>query len=280
MHCKDISVRDVTFPLTVDGISEAMRSWRAYRRAEYVVLRNGDDLAVVRLEKRETDDLFEDVVSFEIISLPFETVFTERPDVNVLNLTAMARIQREYPGKAVVVRGLFAHVSFMKGLEALPLRVVDIVPPTPSKMRYLVELALSTGYVDLPVVPEYIENDIVKMSEKAETEEVMFPCEVSGASVSRPYCFLDQVPDISGKDLTLVGCRLSKRIFSEHYGVDVPFINVCPRDAVTDEGVKTLVKCCHVREGHKLEGNIASVPWGVTVPEIVDAINDLFRDAQ
>lgn len=79
--------------------------------------------------------------------------------------------------------------------------------------------------------------------------------------------------------MTLVGCRLSKRIFSEEYHRDVPFINICPRDRVPDDGVTTIVKCCRVKEGHEKDGNVVMVPWGATVPEIVDALNDVFGDA-
>lgn len=278
MHCKDISVREVDFPLTPENIDEAMADWIAYRRAEHVVLRHGDEFAVVRLEKTDDGSLFEKVGSYEIVSLPENTLFVERPDTDVLNLTAMAKIQMEFPGKTVVVRGLFSHVSFVKDLDPLFLRVVDIVPPRPSKLRYLVDLALATGYVGKPVVPVYDEIDICEAASNAETREVMFPCAVSGASSGGECCYLDQVPDIEGRDITLVGCTLSARIFLEHYGKEVPFINICPKAAVKDDGTKTLVKCCRVREGHVTEGDVASVPWGVTVPEIVDAINDLFGD--
>ena len=280
MHCKDISVREVDFPLTEKSITEAMSDWIAYRRAEHVVLKNSDKYAIVKLCKESDDSLFEKVTSFEIISLPDETVFVERPDTDVLNLTAMARIQLEFPEKAVVVRGLFSHVSFVKNLVPLFMNVVDIIPPNPSKLRYLVDLALSTGYITKPIVPVYNEIDISRCASEAGTPAVMFPCAVSGAESDKSVYYLDQVPDISGKNLTLIGCRLSKRIFEEHYDSDVPFINICPRDAISDRKTKTLVKCCRIKEGHEISGNVASLPWGVTVPEIVDAINDLFRDVR
>ena len=54
---------------------------------------------------------------------------------------------------------------------------------------------------------------------------------------------------------------------------------MCPRDRVPDDGVTTIVKCCRVKEGHEKDGNVVMVPWGATVPEIVDALNDVFGDA-
>ena len=75
--------------------------------------------------------------------------------------------------------------------------------------------------------------------------------------------------------MTLIGCHLSKRIYTALYGGDVPFINVCPADYV-DPSEKTIVKCCKVKTGHELDGNVVRVPWGATVPEVVEALNDLF----
>ena len=153
MHCKDISVRDVGWKLTRGNICANMEDWRAYKRAEYVVLRNGDDMAVVRLRKSPEGSLLREVTGFDIISLPEDTVFADRPDADVVNLPAMARIQSEHPGKTVVVRGLFSHIGFVSDVVPLRLRIIDAVPPRPSKLSYLVDMALRSGYVDLPVVP-------------------------------------------------------------------------------------------------------------------------------
>jgi hypothetical protein len=37
-----------------------------------------------------------------------------------------------------------------------------------------------------------------------------------------------------------------------------------------------LVKCCKVREGFQIKGDLAVVPWGATVREVADAITALF----
>ena len=147
VHCKDISVRKVECDITEESIASMMDGWVAYKRAEYVVLNHGDQYAVVRLSKSSDGDLFRDVTDYEIISLPDDTVYVERPDMDVINVPALARLQCEYPGKAVVVRGLFSHLGFVKDLEPMRLRIVDCVPPRPSKMSYLVNLALASGYI-------------------------------------------------------------------------------------------------------------------------------------
>ncbi|MDR1404403.1 MAG: hypothetical protein LBJ20_02390 [Candidatus Methanoplasma sp.] len=279
MHCKDISLHDADFPLTEKDISEAVIGWDVYVRTEYLVLRKKKDFAVVKVKKEEPKDLFGRVNSVEIVSLPDDTVFLKDHEADVLNVPALARIQEKHPGKTVVIEGMFSHIGFVSGLRTLKLRVIDNIPPVPSKLRVLVDRALSSGFINLPVVPEYIDVDLSDKAKYADTEAVMFPCRGSGLVADIPVYFLDDAPDIR-HPVTLIGCSLSKRIYSGIYGRDVPFINVCPADAVPYDGVKTIVKCCMVKEGHIMKGNTAEVPWGATVPEITDAINALFGDSE
>ena len=277
MHCKDVSMRDVDVPLDEASIASLMEDWTAYVRTDDLVLRNGDSYAAVRLKKEPGSGLFRKVVGYETLSLPEDTVYVEEPELDVLNLPALAELQTRYPGKAVVVRGMFSHINFIKDVEPLRLMVVDNVPPSPAKLGVLVERALASGFVDLPVVPEVRIIDMADKVSEVRTEEVMFPCRVSHLEAPMPYSFLDDAPADVG-DVTLIGCHLSQRIFRSLYGRDVPFINVCPAD-YTEPGVKTIVKCCKVKQGHELDGDVVRVPWGATVPEVVEAINALFSAA-
>lgn len=274
MHCKDVSVRDVEVPLDAESIDRLMSDWTAYTRTDDLVLRNGDRYAVVRLRKEQSQGLFKRVVGYEVLSMPEDTVYVEDPDLDVLNLPALARIQEEHPGKGVVVRGMFSHVNFLRDVEPLRLAVVDSVPPSPMKLGVLVDRALASGFVDLPVIPERRAIDMAERISEVRTGAVMFPCRVSNLEADIPYCFLDDAPDDPG-DVTLIGCHLSKRIYTALYGGDVPFVNVCPADHVRP-GEKAIVKCCKVKSGHEIDGDVARVPWGATVPEVADAINDLF----
>ncbi|MDR1691155.1 MAG: hypothetical protein LBR42_04870 [Candidatus Methanoplasma sp.] len=279
MHCKDVSLHEVSFPLTAKSISENVGRWEVYVRTEYIILRNEDDLAVVRVIKEGSRDLFQAVGKVEIVSLPNETVYVKDPNADVLNTPALALIQEMHPDKTVVIEGMFSHINFVSGLKRSKLRVIDNIPPAPSKLRVLVDRALSSGFIDHPIIPEYVDVDLSDKAEDVATEAVMFPCRVSGLTADIPVYFLDDAPELK-HDVTLVGCNLSNRIFTSVYGRDVPFINVCPADAVPDDGVRTIVKCCKVKDGHIINGNIATVPWGATVPEVVDAINELFRGSE
>ena len=277
MHCKDVSVRDVDVTLNRKNIAGLMKNWTAYTRAEHLILRNGNEHAVIKLKKEDKLELFKKVVGFEIVSLPSDTVFADIPDADVVNIPELASIQNEHPGKTVIVRGMFSHISFVSGMECVPLNVIDNIPPSPSKLGVLVRKALATGFVEFPIVVNDIIIDMSERIKDVRTEAVMFPCKVSGLTADMPVYFLDEAPRIA-HDVTLIGCDLSERIFRSLYKRDVTMINVCPMDRIADGSVKTIVKCCRIKEGHKIDGNVAKVPWGATVPEVVNALNELFSE--
>jgi hypothetical protein len=276
MHCKDVSVRDVDFDLTPESISERMADWTAYARCDYLILRNKDGFAALRVAKEQGIGLFRRVKDFEILSLPEDTDYVVDDMIDVLNIPSLALIQSQHPGKGVVIEGMFSHVVFIKDLEPLHLEVVDSIPPSPSKLGVLVKKALDSDFIDLPVIMHETVVDMQSKIPEVRTEGVMFPCKVSGIVADMPTYYLDSSPELK-HDVTLIGCSLSKRIFESLYRKDVPFINVCPAEYIP-KGKKTIVKCCKIKEGHIIDGDVVKVPWGATVPEIVDAIKDLFSE--
>ncbi|OPY31153.1 MAG: hypothetical protein A4E32_02138 [Methanomassiliicoccales archaeon PtaU1.Bin124] len=275
-HCKDVSLREVDFPLTEDNINASIAGKKAYTRTDFMILRGDNETAVIRVHKQPGKDLFRPISSVDIISMPGNTVFIRDESVDVLNLSALATMASRYPGKTVVVSGMFNHVSFLKPETILHLRVFDVVPPSPSKLSVLVERALSCGLVELPLVLEVVDIDLNEKERAVRTGTVMFPCRASGLRSYKNVLYLDETPDIPD-DVTLIGCDLSRRIFGSIYGKEAEEnIDICPRNIVKDDGTKTIIKCCKVKEGHEVNGNVASVPWGATTMEVAGAIKALF----
>jgi hypothetical protein len=273
-HCKDVSLRNVDFSLGEESIASNIGGKKAYTRTDFMILKHGDEVAVIKVRKEKGKDLFRPISSHEIVSLPQDTLFIRDESIDVLNPSQMARVARANSGKTVVVSGMFNHVSFLQEEDILDLYVVDVVPPSPSKLSVLVERAFSTGLIDLPIVPHFQDIDLNQLEKRVGTEAVMFPCRASGLDSERKVYFLDETPDVGDK-VTLIGCDLSRRIFSSVYRRDVPSLDMCPRNLAPMEG-KTLVKCCSVKEGFVIDGEMASVPWGATVLDVVGAINSLF----
>jgi hypothetical protein len=270
-----VAVKEVDFPLTKEEISGQIRGKKAYTRCDHYVLINGNEMAVVKVAKANGKELFRPILSHEIISLPEDTIFIHDEAVDVLNSPAMAKISLQHPGKTVVVEGQFNHVSFISPGEVLKLEVLDVVPPSPSKLSVLVKRALDSGMVELPVVPVFTEIDLNMLAKSVRTEGVLFPCKASGLRSEKQMFYLDQVPKID-RDVTLVGCDLSGRIYRSLYHQDIERIEMCPQELTPSDGKKRLVKCCRVREGFQIKDNLAIVPWGATVQEVADAIKALF----
>lgn len=276
-HCKDVSLRSVDFRLTPENILKNSRGKKAYTRTRYIVLRNKNDFAVVRVEKENGVELFRRIVSVEVVSTPSDTVFIDDPSIDVLNLPQMARLSALNKGKTVVVSGMFNHVSFIKDAERLELRVFDVVPPKPSKLSVLVEKALNSGLVDLPVVPVWENLDLNVIAENVRTPAVVFPCRASGLRSEKKVYFLDETPRVETES-TLIGCDLSKRIWRSLYRTKIKHLDMCPRDMAPKDQAARLVKCCKVKEGYELEGRTAVVPWGATVADVSAAISTLFKN--
>ena len=173
---------------------------------------------------------------------------------------------------------MFGHVSFVMPGEIIHLEVLDVVPPRPSKLSVLVERALSSGLVHFPAIACYEEIDITEIASKVGTPAVIFPCEASGLASEKNAYYLDQVPEVN-EEATLVGCDLSGRIYRSLYHRDIARLEMCPQVLAPNDGKKRLVKCCRVREGFQIKGDLAVVPWGATVQEVADAINALLSPA-
>ena len=275
-HCKDVSFREVDFPLTEENILASFPGRKAYTRTDFMILQHRGETAVIRVNKVPGKELFRPIGSVDIISLPKGTAFVKDDSIDVLNLSTMATIASQYPGKTVVVSGMFNHVSFLKPETLLHLRVVDVVPPAPSKLSVLVERALSCGLVELPIVLEIVDIDLNEKERMVQTGTVMFPCRASGLRSYKNVLYLDETPEVPD-DVTLIGCDLSHRIFSSVYGREpAESIDICPKNTVKEGGVPTIIKCCKVKEGHEIKDNIACVPWGATTLEVAGALKALF----
>ncbi|MFA5314251.1 MAG: hypothetical protein WC375_13195 [Methanomassiliicoccales archaeon] len=275
-HCKDVSFREVDFDLTENNIRSGSEGKFAYTRTDYMILRHGEDTAVIRVHKANGKDLFRAVTKVDVVSLPADTVFIRDERIDVLNVADLSELVQSHGGKTVVVSGMFNHVSFLKADELLRLRVFDVVPPSPSKLSVLVRKAMSSGMVELPIVTEQVDIDLNEKERMVQTDAVIFPCRASGLVSKKRMYYLDETPDLEG-DVTLIGCDLSRRIFRSIYGKDVPSVDMCPKNLVKDDGMPTIIKCCKVKVGHEIVGNIACVPWGATVQDVAGALKALFE---
>lgn len=272
-HCREVGLKEVSFPLTPDNIRESWKGRRIYFRTKFLVLRNEDDRSVLRIRSK-SNGVLNEIESIEILSLPEETVWVEDPNVDVQNPSSLVKAALRHPGKTVVVKGAFDHVSFVKDPEARRIRVFDVVPPHPPKLLSLVRKALDFQSLDFPVEIQEDSLNLSDLAKEVTTEELLLPCEGSIVS-EKKVLYLSRSPEV--KDATLIGCELSKQVAMELYGRDLPFIQICPKRLVGEPDVPTIVKCCELQSGFETSGKLAVVPWGAGMADVIQALRYLLK---
>jgi hypothetical protein len=285
-HCKTVSFKRVGFPLTAKEIELQLAKKKVFTRTDYFILENSGKVAVARVAKKRGIELFREVTAVEVLSLPESTVMVRDPSCDVLDVHSMTRKATQHPEETVVVLGAFEHVSFIKGgKEPARLRVIDFVPPHPSKTLRMVEDVLRSGMVRTPLLVEPVMVDVLERLKGCGSDIVMFPCEAGRLEIGgRPVLYLDKTPPIDEKkSVTLAGCPLSLKIFRHVYHREPQgFENVCPRELARQDrgrGKLHIARCCDIH-GVKVEGDLALVPYGASMRDMAEAVNALCEKAR
>jgi hypothetical protein len=281
-HCKEVSLKNVSFELTEKNIRSFLKGKRAYIRTRYYVFHSGDDWAVALIVRKESNDVLVEIASIHVLTLPNDTVFVEDPELDVLSASAMGALRERMGKKCVVVKGRSEHISFFIDEPPYELTTFDVVPPHPSKLAFLVRTVLDNELQDRYVRVRTVELDLNELAKKARTGPVMYPCRASGLGSGERILYLDETPELTRDEIssmTLVGCSLSARIFKAVYGSEPRLINMCPQDLAKEHGLSgpLLIKCCKVKEGVQVDGTTAIVPWGARASEVASALRAILR---
>ena len=276
--CREVSVQDVIIPLTEAAIRDYLLGKESYRRTDFIVLRNGDDLAITAVRRADPPALFSPITAVTVLALPHETAWVEEPDADVMNATHLARAARRGRRRAAVVKGLYEHVNFTLDVRAMPLRVFDVVPPAPAKLSVMVQKVLD--YADLPAIDAREETfDLHRLLPERAVSGILTPCRVPGFELSVPARSLDQRPQGVDADL-LLGCARSLEIYRHFYDRDPDWVTICPRDLAPRDGTPTILKCCQFEYDFELDGARLTVPWGSTLRQVEAGLEALCAAAE
>lgn len=261
----------------------------AYLRTRFVVARRGPAAALVEVSRTGSDDLFSDTVAARVVATAEECCYVVDPHVDVGVPSQLATVAAAHSeARCVVVEGRYSHVSFLLNPAPLRLRVLDIVPPWPSKLFDQVARVLSAAEDLPPILPEFTEVDSREVLEAelaaqgaATPSNLLVACrgsglEVAGAAVS----YLDERPERVA--WTLLGCERSVQIHRWFYGDTPPVVDTCPRRFVAGESPANrpvLSRCCLLEEGHETDRGTLLVPWGSTLAEVRRAIELVVEQA-
>jgi hypothetical protein len=102
----------------------------------------------------------------------------------------------------------------------------------------------------------------------------LLPCQGAGLDLPGTVDYLDQRP--TRADWTLVGCERSRQFHRWFYGTDADRqVELCPDRLTPADGRPTLLRCCLLERGIRVEANRALVPWGTNLSEVQAALRAL-----
>ena len=274
---RGVSVQHWAAPLEEGRVKDVLLCREAYRRTEFIVLRADDGTAaLVRIDCAGREALFNPITTVEWLAGPDDCTYVVRPDVDTANATALAEVALSAGRSPVcVVEGRYQHVNFIVRACPIEVRLVDVVPPTPSRLLDLARQAVTIDE-DLPpvrFVPELIE--VHALAKHTPGSHYLLPCQGAGVDLPGTVDYLDQRP--ARADWTLVGCERSRQLHRWFYG-DEPErqVELCPdRLTLTGAGTRTLLRCCLLERGLRIDGQRAVVPWGANLTEVQAALRAL-----
>ena len=278
---RGVSVQHWEGPLGRQSVEEVLLSREAYRRTEFIVLRAADGAtALVRITCSSQVELFNPIVAVDWLGGPDECTYVVDHDVDSANATALAEVAvaRADGVPICVVEGRYQHVNFIVRARPLAVRLVDVIPPVPPRLLDLAHQAIAIDE-ELPPVrlrPDLL--DVPTLAAAVPDEHYLLPCQGAGLDLPGTVDYLDQRPVRA--DWTLVGCERSRQFHRWFYG-DEPArqVELCPDrlTAAEPDGGLTLLRCCLLERGIRVEGNRAVVPWGTNLAEVQDALRALTR---
>ena len=271
---RHVSVAEVSFPLTAASLEEHFLGRECYRRTRYLVVRFGQETALIEVTPTDVQPLFSPARSVCVLALPVDTVYVVRPDIDTAVPSQIARVVDEHPtARCVVVEGRYSHVSFLLDPAPIRIRVREVVPPHPAKLAEQAQRILDLAE-DLPPILLQVERIDLHSFAPAEGD-VLLPCRGAGIEMSTGVTsYLDQRPPRT--DWTLLGCARSREIHRWFYGENPDYVDTCPRDMPNTADGPLLTKCC------LLEADIvttpvngqptAVVPWGASLAQVREAL--------
>jgi hypothetical protein len=239
----------------------------------------GDEITIYAVEAEPGRGFMRPVRSMEpIASGGSILVYPEKIDTR--NRTRLIELSHELcrdDVKTVIFRGPDEHLTFVHDpdLSAITeIEILDVVPPQPSWLVYVVENLEKAGVLgDLALKFKSRVLDL----RHYDADDVYFPCTASGLGRS-----LDS-DKVEIDDPLIVGCEVSREVFRGMYpGKDHRFLNTCPlsNDLLAPKG-PFITRCCKSERrgittslGHR--GVV--VHWGDGAPRIAEAIRCLAEE--
>jgi len=247
-----------------------------YFLSEYLLIFAADGCAVYGVAS-EGDGLFRTVTSLTRIASGVEVVQYGKL-VNMHNRTELVKTAHGCCTDAVntvIFKSVDQHLTFVHRPDPgdlLEIDVLDVIPPVPGWLTYMVGQLDSCLLGELGVV--FTEN--ILDLRQFESEDAVFPCFTSG--LCGRYLDSEEIT----APATLIGCDISKMILEERFpGLDYKFTNICSRTSDLYQITKPFIaRCCQSEHSGLIEIDGIDgvvVHWAASGYEVADALRDLVR---
>lgn len=269
---RGVAVAHVSVPLDARSLARHFLGREAYRRTRFVVARNGERTAIVRVRKQSDEPLFSPITDVALLAGADECAYLHCPDIDtgIPSALAAAAISQAPGMRAAVVQGRYEHVNFI--VDPAPLRVTvrEVVPPHPAKLLDQARrvLAVTETLPPMEFVPQIVR--LADLAAQRPSSSYLVPCRGSGFDPpGARTAYLDERPPL--EPWTLVGCERSQQIHQWFYGRRADQIDICPRGRAAIDG-PLLTKCCLFEEEIIVDAGQVSVPWGASLEQIGQAL--------
>lgn len=279
---RHVSVQPYHGLMTAEAIAKHLLGKDSYRRTRYIVLEQGNNCAVAAVSRQSEEPLFSPITAVEVLALPNSCVRVEDDEVDPGNpsaLGAKALALDLGSESTLVVHGMYGHVNFIHRPNPLKVRVIEVTPPTPSRLLGMARqvLAYADYFPPIQLLPQNFE--LQELAAQApDAEAYLIPCRASGLNFEIPTYFLDERPE--RHNWTMIACERSRQFHQHFYGDEAPRIEMCPRRLAEDDSSLTLLKCCLLEDHIEVEGNRAIVPWGANLAQVAEALKALVANGE
>lgn len=273
---RGVAVSRLDIPLDPGSLSSHLLGIPAYRRTRFVVARNEGLTAIARVWRDDPDALFAPITRVQVIAAPDDCTYLHSPqtDTAIPSALAAAAAGARTERPAVVVQGLYEHVSFIINPRPLRVTVREVTPPEPPKLLDQARRVLTVAEELPPIelVPDVV--DLAGLAAARPADCYLVPCRGSGLAMPGAEVFyLDEHP--AEHRWTLIGPERSQQIHESFYGHRAAsFIDICPGHRAPVDGA-LLTKCDQLEHEIRVDGGQVTVPWGASLGQVEQALRAL-----
>jgi hypothetical protein len=260
-----------------------------YETTDYCIYLSSDSqdvLGVYEVFCEKKKPPFTTITGLQEIGLGVPKRLIHEPEVDLSNvLDILLTLKRHDAGQGgpeiITITGKHEHMTFAfcdRPLMLPEIQVIDVVPPSPSKLQEGFKVLHHVGVVPRQYPVTFHLVDEVELVDNVANGSVLVPCRLTDLqekSTKKHLFSVDKDMHFLGeRSPHIIGCQRTREA-AEACGLEVAsFKSMCPTQNLPEEGI-FIAKCCLTRsevQQHN-SGNATGViiPWGFNYAQLFQA---------